>query len=104
MLAYLVYGPWKDPNGYNFPQTITFDAVTKIPRLFDGLRANAGSLIALAAVLLAASGLGFLLLRRHRLRLIAATVVPGAPLPGAPGELTADQRARLEQALEELES
>ncbi|WP_396270320.1 ABC transporter permease [Ideonella sp.] len=50
LLSWLVYGPWKDPNGYNFPQTITFEAVTKIPRLFDGLRANAGSLIALVAM------------------------------------------------------
>jgi simple sugar transport system permease protein len=52
LLSYLVYGPWKDPQGYNFPQTITFDAVTKIPRLFDGggLRANIGVLIALGAV------------------------------------------------------
>ena len=24
VLSYLVYGPWKDPQGYNFPQTITF--------------------------------------------------------------------------------
>ena len=24
VLSYLVYGPWKDPKGYNFPQTITF--------------------------------------------------------------------------------
>ena len=24
LLSYLVYGPWKDPRGYNFPQTITF--------------------------------------------------------------------------------
>jgi ABC-type uncharacterized transport system permease subunit len=24
LLNYLVYGPWKDPAGYNFPQTITF--------------------------------------------------------------------------------
>ncbi|PXW97079.1 nucleoside ABC transporter membrane protein [Sphaerotilus hippei] len=47
LLSYLVYGPWKDPLGYNFPQTITFEAVTKIPRLFPGLRANAGVLIAL---------------------------------------------------------
>ena len=23
LLSYLVYGPWKDPEGYNFPQTIT---------------------------------------------------------------------------------
>ncbi|MBK6850080.1 MAG: ABC transporter permease [Burkholderiales bacterium] len=52
VLSYLVYGPWKDPKGYNFPQTITFAAATKIPRLFDGLRVNVGALIALAAVVL----------------------------------------------------
>ncbi|CAN5433742.1 ABC transporter permease [soil metagenome] len=50
-LGYLVYGPWKDPAGYNFPQTITFLAATKIPRLFDGLRTNIGVIIALVAVL-----------------------------------------------------
>jgi simple sugar transport system permease protein len=50
LLAWLVYGPWKDPAGYNFPQTVTFDASTRIPRLIDGLRLNAGSLLALAAV------------------------------------------------------
>ena len=50
VLSYLVYGPWKDPLGYNFPQTITFDAITKVPRLIDGLRLNAGTLIALVAV------------------------------------------------------
>lgn len=50
LLAYLVYGPWKDPAGYNFPQTITFDATTKVPRLVQGLRMNIGLLIALAAV------------------------------------------------------
>jgi simple sugar transport system permease protein len=50
LLAYLVYGPWKDPAGYNFPQTITFDATTKIPRLVTGLRANIGLVIALATV------------------------------------------------------
>ncbi|MFM2328287.1 MAG: hypothetical protein RLZZ494_390, partial [Pseudomonadota bacterium] len=50
VLGYLVYGPWKDPNGYNFPQTITFLPVTKIPKLMDGLRANIGLFIALVAV------------------------------------------------------
>jgi len=50
VLNYLVSGPWKDPKGYNFPQTITFDAVTKIPRLAPGLRANIGVLIALVGV------------------------------------------------------
>ena len=50
LLSYLVYGPWKDPKGYNFPQTITFDAVTQIPKLVSGLRLNAGVLVALVAV------------------------------------------------------
>jgi len=50
LLGYLVYGPWKDPNGYNFPQTISFAAATKIPRLFSGWRVNIGVLIALGAV------------------------------------------------------
>jgi len=53
LLNWLVYGPWKDPQGYNFPQTISFEAVTKIPRLFEGsLRANLGVPIALVAVAL----------------------------------------------------
>ena len=34
VLGYLVYGPWKDPLGYNFPQTKTFEAATQVPRLF----------------------------------------------------------------------
>ena len=50
VLSYLVYGPWKDPKGYNFPQTVTFAATTKIPRLVDGLRLNVGVLVALAFV------------------------------------------------------
>ena len=50
LLSYLVYGPWKDPMGFNFPQTITFDASTAIPKLVDGTRANIGVLIALAMV------------------------------------------------------
>jgi simple sugar transport system permease protein len=29
ILNYLVYGSWKDPLGYNFPQTKTFEAVTR---------------------------------------------------------------------------
>ncbi|HEX2011744.1 MAG TPA: ABC transporter permease [Roseateles sp.] len=51
LLGYLVYGPWKDPNGYNFPQTISFLAATKVPRLVEGWRANIGVLIALVSVL-----------------------------------------------------
>ncbi|MFZ9335076.1 MAG: ABC transporter permease [Burkholderiaceae bacterium] len=49
VLGYLVYGPWKDPAGYNFPQTKTFERVTQIPRLMQGSRVSIGLLIALAA-------------------------------------------------------
>jgi len=49
LLGYLVYGPWKDPAGYNFPQTRGFEAVAQIPRLLAGSRAHIGVLIALAA-------------------------------------------------------
>jgi simple sugar transport system permease protein len=50
LLGLLVYGPWKDPLGYNFPQTKNFDAVTRIPRLIDGSRMTIGVLFALAGV------------------------------------------------------
>ncbi|MES2635410.1 MAG: ABC transporter permease [Pseudomonadota bacterium] len=46
VLAYLVFGPWKDPAGYNFPQTATFASVTQIPRLMQGSRVSIGLVIA----------------------------------------------------------
>jgi len=49
LLGYLVNGPWKDPNGYNFPQTITFLANARIPRLVEGSRANIGLPLALVS-------------------------------------------------------
>ncbi|MBY4598211.1 ABC transporter permease [Ottowia caeni] len=53
VLGFLVYGPWKDPAGYNFPQTRSFDAVTLVPRLMAGSRASIGVLIALACAVIA---------------------------------------------------
>ena len=50
VLSYLVGGPWKDPQGFNFPQTKNFEAMTRIPRLFDGSRVSIGVLFALAGV------------------------------------------------------
>lgn len=47
LLGYMVSGPLKDPMGFNFPQTRTFDAVTRIPRLVSGSRVSIGLLIAL---------------------------------------------------------
>ncbi|MBL0420755.1 ABC transporter permease [Ramlibacter sp. AW1] len=52
LLMWLVFGPWKDPAGYNFPQTKTFEAVTQVPRLMTGSRVNLGLLIALAGTAL----------------------------------------------------
>jgi simple sugar transport system permease protein len=48
LLQYMVYGPWKDPNGYNFPQTKTFESATQIPKLMGGSRVTIGLLLALA--------------------------------------------------------
>jgi simple sugar transport system permease protein len=50
VLNYLVYGPWKDPQGYNFPQTITFLKATQVPKLFAGYRVNVGTIVALLSV------------------------------------------------------
>ena len=49
VLSYLVFGPWKDPLGYNFPQTKTFEKVAQVPRLMAGSRLNLGLPLALAA-------------------------------------------------------
>ena len=50
LLSFVVSGPWKDPQGYNFPQSRTFDAATRIPRLFAGSRVSIGIFIALTGV------------------------------------------------------
>ncbi len=50
VLGYLVYGPWKDPAGYNFPQSKAFEAVAQIPRLMSGSRVSAGLILALLGV------------------------------------------------------
>ena len=50
ILNYMVFGPWKDPNGYNFPQTKNFEAVTQIPRLMAGSRVTIGIVLALVGV------------------------------------------------------
>jgi len=51
LLSYMVGGPWKDPQGFNFPQSKTFEAVTRIPRLFDGSRVSIGVIFAVLGVL-----------------------------------------------------
>jgi simple sugar transport system permease protein len=50
LLNYLVFGPWKDPLGFNFPQTKTFDASTWLPAVASGTRLHWGFVLALVIV------------------------------------------------------
>ncbi len=54
LLDWLVRGPWRDPMGFNMPQTVTFARDATLPLLFDGGRMNLGSVIALVVVVVAA--------------------------------------------------
>ena len=47
ILNYVVNGPLRDPAGYNFPQSKSFEAVTQIPRMFTGSRVSIGIVLAL---------------------------------------------------------
>ncbi len=58
LLDYLVRGPWRDPNGFNFPTTAEFDPVATVPTLIEGSRLHLGSIIALVVVALATVLLG----------------------------------------------
>ena len=53
-LDWLVRGPLRDPKGFNFPQSVTFDEIARLPFLMEGERLHAGVLLALLAVVVAA--------------------------------------------------
>jgi simple sugar transport system permease protein len=57
-LDYLVRGPWRDPQGFNFPQSVTFDEAALMPLLMGEGRLHAGIVIALLAVIVATFVLG----------------------------------------------
>jgi simple sugar transport system permease protein len=50
LLSWLVHGPWRDPEGFNFPQSKLFGEAALLPNLVDGSRVNAGLFVALAVV------------------------------------------------------
>ena len=50
-LDYLVRGPWRDPEGFNFPQSMLFPAAAQLPLLLPDGRLHIGALFALLAVL-----------------------------------------------------
>jgi ABC-type uncharacterized transport system permease subunit len=52
-LSLLVHGAWRDPEGFNFPQSKMFTDAALLPNLLPETRLNAGFLLALAAVAVA---------------------------------------------------
>ncbi|MEW6643118.1 MAG: ABC transporter permease [Pseudomonadota bacterium] len=85
LLDYLVRGPWRDPNGFNFPTTAEFDPVATVPLLIEGSRLHVGVLLTLAVVAAA-----FLLLGRT-LKGFEIRVVGAAPRAARFGGFNADQ-------------
>lgn len=60
LLSWLVHGPWRDPEGYNFPQSKLFTPNALLPSLLPDTRLNIAFLLALAIVAMAT-----LFVRRH---------------------------------------
>jgi len=64
VLAYLVHGPWRDPEGYRFPESRIFGASATLPVIVAGTRLHLGAVFALLAavagwVLLGRTFMGF---------------------------------------------
>lgn len=54
LLDWLVRGPWRDPQGFNMPVTVTFEPEAVVPLLLDGGRLNIGTPLALLIVVVMA--------------------------------------------------
>ena len=52
-LSYLVHGPWRDPAGFNFPESQLFSDYAMLPILIENSRLNLGALFAILVVLAA---------------------------------------------------
>ena len=77
VLSYLVHGPWKDPEGMNFPESRLFHDSALLPILIDETRLNIGWPIALLLVVT-----GWILISRHIIG-FQIKVIGTAPLAGA---------------------
>ncbi|MEY8827806.1 ABC transporter permease [Sedimentitalea sp. XS_ASV28] len=75
ILYYLVLGPWRDPMGFNFPQTVLFQDAAIFPTLFGGSRVNASIFI---AVIFTVFAWQFMQKRMSGYRLIVSGMAPGA--------------------------
>ena len=62
VVNWLVFGPWKDPQGFNMPQSPMFDASLLLPPLLERTRLHVGFVIAMVAVVV----VGVFLFRTYR--------------------------------------
>jgi simple sugar transport system permease protein len=60
LLSWLVHGPWRDPEGYNFPQSKLFADIALLPNLLPETRLYVGFVLALVIV-----GVAWVFVRRH---------------------------------------
>ena len=50
ILSTLVHGPWRDPHGYNFPESVIFQKVATLPVILPGTRLHLGAVFAILVV------------------------------------------------------
>ena len=50
LLNYMVHGPYRDPDGFAFPESRLFEETATLPILIEGTRVHLGALFALLAV------------------------------------------------------
>ena len=77
LLSWLVSGPMRDPDGYNFPESRMFHDAALLPRILSGTRLHVGTMVALGVVVV-----GWVLLSRTLLG-FALRVNGAAPRAGA---------------------
>jgi simple sugar transport system permease protein len=51
LLSWLVHGPWRDPTGFNFPESRMFPDAGVLPIILDETRLNIGLIIAILVVI-----------------------------------------------------
>ncbi len=49
-LSFLIHGPWRDPDGFNFPESRIFSDSATLPLILDGTRLHFGWILALLMV------------------------------------------------------
>lgn len=50
ILSWLIHGPWRDPDGFGFPQSKQFSDSALLPLLLEGTRTHAGILLTVLAL------------------------------------------------------